>query len=285
MAIFISSKFSKGSVCQYDGEKLKYGYNAFSSVAEAYKMLGEIYEEVVFADSKVTLTAKEMEMLRDSYTIYGKAEVYSEEDGGYVYLSESSNVKADSTLIIKDAPRNDYGEYPNNRNFSKVEVSNSSVGSIRKDAYYTSKISKEDSYNMVTENKSYKADGSVTVKNSSVGSVINYSTVNLTNSSAGAIICKQSYNSEAYGYLYEDEYDSWVETWDGGSYDVDYTVGGTLTVALDKNAKSDSVYNIGGGDDWYGDEGYRTFGVIVTIKLPSPVWTLPRIPTTVLIFA
>ena len=257
MAIFISSKFSEKNA-QYDGIALEYGVNAFSSVDEAYRLLGSISGDVIFADSQVTLTAKEMEMLHGN--VYGKADIDGDESGDW-YISEISNVKADSTLIIKDAPGSEGREYPYNVNFSKVEVSNSQVGTIEKDAYYTSSVSKKDSQDMVTEKENYKADGSVTVKNSSVGSVINYATVSLNNSSAGAIICKQSYKSEAYGRWMPNEDSGWVDTSMGGEYEIDYSAGGTLNITLDKNA--DGVYNIGGGDHWYGDsESYRVFGVI-----------------------
>lgn len=270
MAVFISSKFSKGAACQYDGVTLNYGVNAFSSVAEAYAALDGIYDAVVFADSKVTLSAEEMAMLLNVSGIYGKAEVYKSEAGDEVYLKEfSNNIKAANTLIIKDAPANDYTKYvehPRNNNFNKVEVTNSIAGNISKSAYYTSKVSNEDKNGMVTETTAYKADGSVTVKNSSVGIIANYATVNLTNASTGAIICKQSYKAEDYGYWYSDDCDSYVDTYvEGGSSDIDYTAGGTLNIVLDKNAEKDAVYNIGEGDYWYGGEesySYRTFGVI-----------------------
>ena len=270
MAVFISSKFSKGAACQYDGVTLNYGVNAFSSVAEAYAAFDGIYDAVVFADSKVTLSAEEMAMLLNVFGIYGKAEVYKDEAGDEVYLKTlSDNIKAVNTLIIKDAPANDYTKYvehPCNYNFNKVEVTNSIAGIISKSAYYTSKVSNEDKNGMVTETTAYKADGSVTVKNSSVGIIANYATVNLTNASTGAIICKQSYKAEDYGYWYSGDCDSYVDTYvEGGSSDIDYTAGGTLNIVLDKNAEKDAVYNIGEGDYWYGGEesySYRTFGVI-----------------------
>ncbi|MBE6403489.1 MAG: hypothetical protein E7039_07190 [Lentisphaerae bacterium] len=270
MAVFISSKFSKGAACQYDGVTLNYGVNAFSSVAEAYAALDGIYDAVVFADSKVTLSAEEMAMLLNVSGIYGKAEVYKDEAGDEVYLKVLfANIKAANTLIIKDAPANDYTKYVehlHNYEFNKVEVTNSIAGNISKSVYYTSKVSNEDKNGMVTETTAYKADGSVTVKNSSVGIIANYATVNLTNASTGAIICKQSYKAEDYGYWYSDDCDSYVDTYvEGGSSDIDYTAGGTLNIVLDKNAEKDAVYNIGEGDYWYGGEesySYRTFGVI-----------------------
>ena len=243
--VFISSKFKVNKTNKFGDFELTYGSDAFSSIAEAVQEYQPFNNTMILLNSSTTFTANDAALLSSAAKIAGNIIVDSSG------MPVEDYVPAKNTITIKNV-----SEVTSEiADFITVNIENSRINnSISKDATRSSKLSYTKNYNFdgITcrdkiETVTYKNNGKLTLKNSSVQSIDGYANVSLVNSSAADIrLNVRAKEIYTVGLDCKDEDGKWVSEEVAPYLNTEtYAATGTLTFKLDKNADPVTGYSIG----------------------------------------
>ena len=205
MNYYIKSNF--GKLKEVNGEELKQGYNAFTSIESLLDKytLDYLEDSIIFLDSKTVIKYKDIKTL-----------INSSKDVNY---NEDESYKPTGSLEITNS-RISWAT-----NFKDVTINNSSVYCIR-----GSELLKENVNGTGKWTEEIKSVGKAQVKDSSIDYLEGFSNVNVENSNVNMIMALNKNYYTVAGYQKDEEINNLKTKYDSTS------VSGTITTSLNEKA-------------------------------------------------